>query len=112
MLNSHVSIYVPTTVKGNVKADDAMIERVTKDVKVKLAGWFGGFTATPGVGGWVSKEHGLIEERVTIVTAFTDEPTLKRMLPKVRALARKVCRTMEQEAVSMQVNNGLEFVQA
>jgi len=110
MLNRRIAVYIPSTVKGNVPAPVALVEKWVKAAKVKLATLFGGFTATPGQGGWFSPEHGLIEEAVTIVASFTDDDGIRKHSEAVREFALLVAVAMEQEAVSVQIDNGLEFI--
>ncbi len=112
MLNRRIAVYVPSTVKGNVPAPAELVAKWVKAAKVKLATLFGGFTATPGVGGWVSAEHGLIEEAVTIVAAHTDDNGIRQHSEAVREFALTLAVALEQEAVSVQIDNSLEFVTA
>jgi len=111
MLDKKVAVYIPSTVNGNQPAPAAKIARWVREAKIALASLFGGFTAYNGEGGWYSPEHGLIEEKVTIVQAFTDEAGLERV-GKLRELAKEMASDMGQEAVSLEVNGTLNFVTA
>ena len=111
MLNHRIAVIVPSTVKGNEPAPAALVAKWVKAAKVKLGTLFGGFTATKGEGGWVSPTHGLIEESVTVVAAFTDEEGLSKA-QDVREFALALAVAMEQEAVSVQIDNTLEFISA
>ncbi len=108
MLNHRIAIYVPSTREGNIPAPELSAKWVRK-AKEKFAKLFGGFTATPAQGGWWSQTHGLIEENVTIVHAATDDAGLAK-LPEVREFAVLLQQAMSQEAVSLEVDNSLEFV--
>lgn len=109
MLNHRVAIFVPSTREGNKPAPDLHTLWVRK-AKELFATTFGGFTATPAVGGWFSPVHGLIEESVVIVHANTDDQGLAKGLPVVREFAVRLQQAMSQEAVSVEVDNSLEFV--
>lgn len=109
MLNVKVAVYVPSTVKGNQPAPPALIAKWVRESKVRLANLFGGFTSYHAEGGWYSPEHGLIEESVTVVQAYTDTEGLTKV-PQVRELAKEIASEMEQEAVSVEVNGELHFV--
>ena len=61
--------------------------------KVEFSKLFGGFTSQNAVGGWLSPKHGLIEENVTVVSAFTDDHGLKRP-GDVKAFAAKMGRAL------------------
>ena len=110
MLNRKVAIYIPSTLAGNEPAPAEVVASIVRRAKAKFAVLFGGFTAVQGQGGWVSEDHGLIEETVTIVQAFTTQETLDKHLPDIRALASWVALEMKQEAVSLEVNGTLEFI--
>lgn len=112
MLNRRIAVYIPSTVKGNILADQSKVDVWIKAAKVKLAKLFGGFTATKGEGGWFSPVHGLIEEPVTIVAAHTDDNGINAHAQDVREFALQVCLALEQEAVSVQIDNSLEFISA
>lgn len=109
MLNHKIAVYIPSTVKGNQPAPANLIQKWERQAKIKLASLFGGFTAYHGQGGWFSEEHGLIEENVTIVQAFTDEQGLAKV-GQVKELAQEIAREMEQEVVSVEVDGQLNFI--
>lgn len=112
MLNRRIAVFIPSTEKGNILADQSKVATWIKLAKVKLAKLFGGFTATKGEGGWFSPVHGLIEEPVTIVAAHTDDAGILKHADEVRQFALQVCLALEQEAVSVQIDNSLEFISA
>jgi len=111
MLSHKIAIYIPSTINGNVPAPADQIAKWLRASKIKLAGLFGGFTTYNGQGGWHSPEHGLIEENVTIVQAFTDEEGLTK-LDKVIELAKEIASDMSQEMVSVEVDGTLNFITA
>jgi hypothetical protein len=109
MLKHKIAIYVPSTVKGSQPAPQTLIDKWVKASKIMLASLFGGFTTYSAQGGWFSTEHGLIEETVQIVVAFTDDNGLKN-LSQVQELAQQMAVDMAQEAVSVEVDGILNFV--
>jgi hypothetical protein len=109
MLTHKIAIYIPSTVNGNQPAPADMIDRWVRASKIKMANLFGGFTSYQAHGGWFSPEHGLIEESVTIVQAFTDPEGLTK-LDKVNDLAKEIAADMSQEIVSVEVDGTLNFV--
>lgn len=108
-LTEKVSIYVPSTVQAN---EEATILSITTagHVSIELSRMFGGFTRHEATGGWVSDEHGLITESVTVISASTTKIDLQDNLKDVVKLAQWVKRIMSQEAVSVEVNGTLFFV--
>lgn len=106
-LKESVAIYVPSTVNATEAVDSkSMVGYVVSE----LTRLFGGTTTTKGQGSWMSDEHGVILEDVTIVTACTEALTEEKA-QKVLALAQYVREAMSQEAVSLVVNGTLMFVE-
>lgn len=109
MLQHKVAIIVPSTINGVETAPKNVVEQWVRTAKLKFAYLFGGFTAHAACGGWVSDQHGLIEEPVTVIASFTDDGGLS-LVDDVRELAARMAESMGQEAVSVEVNHSLEFV--
>lgn len=109
MLQHRIAIVVPSTVNGNEPAPRSLVNQWLKAAKVKFANLFGGFTSHVAQGGWVSEQHGLVEESVTVVSAFTNEDGL-RFVEEVREFAARMAESMRQEAISVEVDHTLEFV--
>lgn len=108
-LQHRIAVIVPSTINANESASNELIVKWIKAAKMKFARLFGGFTAHNAVGGWVSSEHGLIEENVTVVASFTDEDGLG-FVEKVKEFAAEMAEALGQEAVSVEVDHQLEFV--
>lgn len=111
MLNHRVSIYIPSTTNRHEPAPADLIARWVKSAKTTFAKLFGGFTAYRAVGGWMSPVHGLIEEPVMVVASHTDDDGLDR-LGEVEEFAAAVAEALGQEAVTIEVDNSLQFVGA
>jgi hypothetical protein len=110
MLKHHrIAIIVPTTVDANQIAAKDVIWKWMRLAKMKFARLFGGFTAHKTCGGWVSSEHGLIEEEVTVITSFTDDDGLG-FVASVKEFAAEMPLALNQEAVSVEVDHQLGFV--
>jgi hypothetical protein len=111
MLNHRIAIFIPSTVNGNEPAPADLIARWVKTAKLKFAELFGGFTAHKAIGGWMSPIHGLIEEPVTVVASHTDDDGLDR-LGEVEEFAAAVAEALGQEAVTVEIDNRLQFIEA
>lgn len=109
MLQHKVAIIIPSTINASESANHEIVLQWLQAAKIKFARLFGGFTAHKACGGWVSQEHGLIEEKVTVVSSFTDDDGLS-FLDEVRDFAARMAEAMGQEAVSVEVDHRLEFV--
>lgn len=106
-LSHKFSIYVPSTVDVNTKTDSA--EHVRKTLEF-LSGLFGGATATKSSGAWVSESAGLVVEDVTICYAYCNMLQRIKHASTVKAFAKMLRDEMRQEAVSVEIDNGLLFV--
>ncbi len=111
MLNHRVAVFIHSTINGNEPAPADLIARWVKSAKLKFADLFGGFTAHRAVGGWMSPAHGLVEEPVTVITAFTDDGGVDE-IGEVEEFAATVAEALGQEAVAMEIDNSLQFVGA
>ena len=106
-LPQRVALYVPGT-QGPATATDnaAQVERVARE----FCGWFGGATAQPSAGYWLSDTAGLVREAVTIVYAACTAAQLRERLPDVLQLAQQIKTDMQQEAVSAEINGTLYII--
>jgi hypothetical protein len=109
MLQHRIAIFVPSTINGSEPAPRQLLNQWLKAAKLKFANLFGGFTSHNACGGWVSAQHGLIEEHVTVVSAFTDDDGLN-FVADVKEFAACMAEAMGQEAISIEVDHSLEFV--
>ena len=109
MHNHKIAVIIPSTTNVNEDASPETVANWVRSAKVKFARLFGGFTAHNAVGGWVSQEHGLIEENVTIVTSYTDEDGLG-FVEMVREFAAQMAAALGQEVVSVEIDHQLEFI--
>ena len=106
-LDSKVAIYVPTTIDAVTKCDNS---EMVKRVLTTLSNLFGGATATDAVGGWVSSEHGLITERVTIVYSFCKSEVFADNIDAILELCEAIKSEMSQEAVTLEYNGQVKFI--
>lgn len=106
-LPQRVALYVPGT-QGPATATDnaAQVERVARD----FCGWFGGATAQQSAGYWLSDSAGLVREDVTIVYAACTAAQLREHLPDVLTLAQQIKAEMQQEALSIQIDEALYII--
>ena len=111
MFNHRIGIYIPSTTNGKEAASADLIAEWVRTAKKKFAKLFGGFTAYRAVGGWVSPVHGLVEEPVTVITSFTDDDGIDR-LGEVEEFAATVAEALGQEAVTVEIDNSLQFIGA
>jgi len=108
-MNHKIAVIIPSTMHANEAASPETVGKWVKCAKKQFAQLFGGFTSHNAVGGWLSPEHGLIEENVTVVSSFTDDRGLNR-LGEVKAFASKMATALSQEAVAVEVDHSLQFV--
>ena len=109
MLSHSVTVYIPTTIHASA-APRSKIKELRDTVKRTLSILFGGYTETIGNGGWYSNElNKIISERVYLVKAYAND-IQPLQLEQVKALCNQIKAELEQEAVSLEVNNTLEFI--
>ena len=107
MLSHIFKIYVPSTTDVNTPTDNA--EKV-RNTLVFLSDMFGGATATPARGAWVSNSAGLVLEDVTICYAFCTLGGKLRNRRRVMQYAARLRDEMKQEAISVEIDGRLYFV--
>lgn len=106
-LSCEVAIFVPSTNNVNEAIDNV---NEVNEVLAKLSGIFGGATASPALGGWISQSAGLVTEKVTIIYANCTSDQLEEHLNEVITIARDLCKKMSQECISVRVNGKLGFI--
>ena len=106
-LDCKFSVYVPSTTDAVDNCDNT---EMVKYVLTELSKLFGGATASRNTGGWVSDEHGLILEPVTIVYAYCTSEQAVEHFEKVYAICERIKREMNQEAVTLEYNGQVKFV--
>lgn len=106
-LNCKVAIYVPSTVDVNKEIDNA---EYVKSVIRELSIMFGGATATPSVGGWVSAIGETVIENVSIVYSFCTSEQLVENIDAVLGICEKLKIDMSQEAITLEINGQVKFV--
>ena len=106
-LPERVALYVPSTTDPDKPTDNAaQVERVARE----FCEMFGGATAQQSTGYWLSDTAGLVREAVTIVYAACTAAQLRDHLPDVLQLAQQIKAEMQQEAVSITVNEALYII--
>ena len=106
-LRHRVAIYVPGTNGVNTAADNA---RYVKMAAATLSNLFGGATATPAIGYWMSDAAGLVEEKTTIVYAYAAGAALEHGLDVVIDFCADMRADLQQEAVSLEIDGALYFI--
>ena len=106
-LKHQCQIFVPSTLEAVETVDST---EFVKFVETELSMLFGGYTSYQSNGGWVSAEHGLIKEGVTVVTANFETLT-SDAVNAIVDIAKKLCKDMSQECVSVVVDGQLYFVE-
>jgi hypothetical protein len=111
MLNNFVAVYVPSTngVAGKTRLTSKQQAQEVRKVATRLSSQFGGATATRGTGFYVTNAGDLIEESVVIVKSYYDSP-IDSALEFARGLALEVKQALQQEAVTIETEAGIEFI--
>lgn len=110
-MKNFFKIYVPSTINGTKKAIKLQ-KMVAKEVLKAMVNLFGGATQTPCIGAWKMESGAIVEEKVLTITSFCDDAKYNEHRQAMENIAKMVCDKMTQECVSLESQNGLEFVQA
>ena len=89
-----------------------MQKKATANACKRFSLMFGGSTTTKAVGYWFSSEKGLISEAQNLVYSYCTEAGKAAHLESVKTFAKAVCRWMKQEAVTVDNNGTLLFIEA
>ncbi len=106
-LPHRVAVYVPGTNGVNTAADNA---RYVQMAAATLSDLFGGATATPAIGYWMSDAAGLVEEKTTVVYSYAAGEDLERGLDAVIDFCADMRGDLLQEAVSLEIDGALYFI--
>lgn len=107
MIKTFVSVYVPSTKNGNQVLSCVERDTAISHTAVLFSSHFGGCTAIPGVGFYLSSSGELIREDVTIIKAYTEN---KDSLVVARNEANYIKKSLSQESVLLETNEGIEFI--
>jgi hypothetical protein len=99
---------VPTTIY-NQPAPVDLVESIKDFTLRALCHLFGGVTITLGTGGYVSNDDQLIVESVYLCKSYASELT-PESLQEVHKIAEKIKLDLNQEAVSIEIDNTLDFI--
>lgn len=113
MLDTKISFYVPSTKDGQLLTDAREFAARTSEIAKQFGQWFGGFTITDGVGGWVADDGELVIEPVKVVSSYCEGHKAKSVSAFVDKLADDKRKEWGQEAISVEaitVDGGLAFI--
>ena len=109
MLKNHVSIYIPSTYNVNHPIDDITRNKVVRWVSIKLSRSFGGCTSSNVIGGYISSNNQYIQEDITIAKSFHDT-TNEIAWNVAQHIARVIKRYLKQESITIENNDGIDFI--
>lgn len=102
-LRHRVAIYVPGTNGVNTAADNARYVRMAAAL---LSDAFGGATATPAVGYWMSESAGLVAEATTVVYAYATNTALDDVIDFCDGMKTE----LHQEAIALAIDDSMYFI--
>ena len=106
-LDNKICVFVPSTVKVSHKINNA--KQVNKTLFF-MSGLFGGCTTDTARGAWVDQSGALVIEKVDRCCFYCTEKQLKEHISTVLAYCNSLKQEMEQECISLEINNKLCFV--
>lgn len=105
-LDRQIAIYIPST---NGKRSINPARHVDRALAL-FARLFGGSTAYPARGAWLSESNELVTESISIVESFTTASTLAQYIDQVREYALELKHELNQESIAFKVNGKLELL--
>ncbi len=108
-LGSKVTIYVPATTGIKQAADNSA--QVDATLKL-LSDLFGGATSTNALGAWVSPTAGLVKEHTTMVFAYCNTEQLEAAIGQIVDYCEALCKEMTQDAIALEINGEMYFIEA
>lgn len=106
-LSHSFKIYVPSTTDVNLTVDNRQQIENTLQFLSRL---FGGATSYDARGAWVSQSAGLVLENVCICVGFCSLAQKIKFRRAVVAYCRNLCKDMQQEAISLEIDGRLFFI--
>lgn len=107
-MGSRVAIYIPGTVNISDACDNAAHIHAAA---LLLSSCFGGASASPVTGYWVSYgDQKLVEEHTTIVYANCKKADLEMYIDEIVTYCLQLCKELSQDCIALEVNGILYFV--
>lgn len=103
-----VSLYIPSTANVSVALTESAAELYVSRSLRFLSRMFGGATAIPASGAWVSEDT-LVTEKVTIVYSFTQSLTRQQLL-EIQQHCLELKRDLAQESIAVEINGELFLI--
>lgn len=107
-LSSKITVYIPSTVDIDKETDT---QKYVDNCAVLLSNCFGGATATNAIGCWTSPTAGLVKEKTTLVFAYCTTEQLNEHIEKVVDFCENMKKELSQDAVAMELNGEMYFIQ-
>lgn len=109
-LDQDVKIYIPGTINVNEPAPELQ-KAITAEALKLFSDLFGGATCGRYTGAWTSPGRGLVLEDVNIIYSFCTADQFRAAFPQILDFGRSVCQRMQQDAISLEYNNKLGFIE-
>ena len=106
-LSSKITVYIPSTMDINQKADT---KKYVDDCAILLSESFGGATSCEALGYWSSPSAGLVKERSTMVFAYCSDADLQAKIESVLDFCEKMKAELNQDAIALEINGEMYFV--
>ena len=107
-----VVVYVPSTQDADTTISEAEFKNRIIEVETYLAKLFGGFSSNPVDGGYNSDEKGLIKEDVFKVFSFASRDGFEPKMEELVIQIKKWCKVWGQEAIGLEFEGDLFYVEA
>ena len=105
-----MAVLVPSTINVDERISEEEFKKRITSVEEFLSSLFGGYSADPVDGGYVSSEKGLVREDVERVVAFSTQDSFRQNFGKLVYQIKQWCEDWGQEAIGYELETDLYYV--
>lgn len=103
-----VKLYFPSVDQDNKPLDQAVSNKIYKQIIKDISLLSGGVTVYPCQGYYVNQSGKLINDDISVIQSFTDK--LDQMTNLIKSESMIILKSLNQESVLIEINNRIEFI--
>jgi hypothetical protein len=108
-MNTHtVKLYFPSVDQDNKPLEQLLSTRIYKQLCSEVCNITGGLTVYPVSGMYINSTGQLINDDISLITAYTDK--LNELTEVIKSNAMIILKSLNQESVLIEIDNSIEFI--
>lgn len=107
-----MAVYVPSTSNVSEAIDDNAMRKRVDEVSKTLSTMFGGYTSSEAVGGYVSKDGNLVNEKIIRVVSYSTKDSFNENKVKLIEMLASWASEWGQEAIGYEYEGDLYYIDA